>query len=102
MGGAIIIMSSSTSTEIPRHKTSQKKKSDISKQHSKQAIRKGKSRKITKCLLTPFFITPGINKIYNWFYKQNNSPSHASFLLEHFFFFLTEVRCTTTDGPSRL
>ena len=34
-------------------KTSQKKY-DMSKKHSKQAIRQGKLRKITKCLLTRF------------------------------------------------
>ena len=27
-----------------------------------------------------------VNKIYNWFYKQNNSPSRASCFLQHFFF----------------
>ena len=35
-GGEIVILSTSTSTQIPNHKTS--KKNDISKQHSKQAI----------------------------------------------------------------
>ena len=54
--GKIVILSTSTSTEIPNHKTS--KKNDISKQQSKQAIRQGKLRKITKCLLT-VSITPG-------------------------------------------
>ena len=34
--------------------TRQAKKYDISKQHSKQAIRQGKLRQITKCLRTRF------------------------------------------------
>ena len=59
-GGKILILSTSTSTQIPNHKTSQKKKDDVSKQHSKQAIRQEKLRKTTKCLLTRFsYITPG-------------------------------------------
>ena len=45
-GGKIVILSTSTSTQIPNHKTS-KKKHDMSKQLSKQAIRQGKLRKIT-------------------------------------------------------
>ena len=53
-GGKIVILSTSTSTQIPNHKTSKKKKKDISKQHSKEAIRQGKLRKITNCLLTRF------------------------------------------------
>ena len=56
-GGEIVILSTSTCTQIPNHKTSQKekkKKNDISKQRSKQANRQGKLRKITKCLLTRF------------------------------------------------
>ena len=52
-GGKIVILSTSTSTQIPNYKTS-KKKNDISKQHSKQATRQEKFRKITKCLLTRF------------------------------------------------
>ena len=65
--GKKVILSNSTSTQIPNHKTSKKKKkrkkerkkekkrkNDMSKQHSKQAIRQGKLRKITKCLLTRF------------------------------------------------
>ena len=56
--GKLVIQSTSTSIQIPNRKTSQKKrkkkKEDISKQHSKQAIRQGKFRKITKCLLTRF------------------------------------------------
>ena len=39
-------------TQSPNHKTN--KKNDISKQLSKQAIRQGKLREITKCLLTRF------------------------------------------------
>ena len=39
-GGKIVILSTSTSTQIPKHKTS--KENDISKQHSKLAIRQGK------------------------------------------------------------
>ena len=50
--GKIVILSTSTSTQIRNRKTSQK--NDISKQHNKQAIRQGKLRKITKCLLTRF------------------------------------------------
>ena len=50
--GKIAILSTYTSTQIPNHKAS--KKNDISKEHSKQAIRWGKLRKITKCLLTRF------------------------------------------------
>ena len=46
----VVILSTSTSTQIPNHKTSQK--NDISKQRSKQAVRQGKLRKIAKCLLT--------------------------------------------------
>ena len=42
----MVILSPSTSTQIPNHKTSEKKKKHISKQHSKQAIRQGKLRKI--------------------------------------------------------
>ena len=60
-GVKIVILSTSTSTQIPNHKISKKKggKNDVSKQHSKQAIRQGELRKITKCLLTRF-ITLGI------------------------------------------
>ena len=47
------ILSTATSTQIPNHKTN-KKKNDISKQLSKEAIRQGKLREITKCLLTQF------------------------------------------------
>ena len=44
------IMSTATSTEIPDHKTNEKK--NPSKQLSKEAImRQGKLREITKCLL---------------------------------------------------
>ena len=50
--GKIVILSTSTSTQIPNHKTS--KNNYICKQHSKQDIRQGKLRKITKCLLTRF------------------------------------------------
>ena len=57
-GGKMIILSTSTSTKTPHHKKSKKKrerkKNDISKQHSKQVIRQGNLRKITKCLLTRF------------------------------------------------
>ena len=43
-------MSTATSTEIPDHKTNEKK--NPSKQLSKEAImRQGKLREITKCLL---------------------------------------------------
>ena len=52
-GGKIVILSTATSPKIPNHKTTPKKYG-ISKQHSKQAIRQGKLRKITKCLLTRF------------------------------------------------
>ena len=42
-GVKIVILSTSTSTQIPNHKISKKKgkKDDVSKQHSKQAIRQG-------------------------------------------------------------
>ena len=55
-GGEIVILSTSTSTQIPNYKTSPPPpgKKVQSKQHSKQAIRQGKLRKITKCLLTRF------------------------------------------------
>ena len=53
-GGKIVILSTSTSTKIPNHKTSKQEKKNIGKQHSKQAIRQGKLRKIIKCLLTRF------------------------------------------------
>ena len=57
-GVNIVILSPSTSTQIPNHKASEKKKKQtkkhISKQDSKQAIRPGKLGKITKCLLTRF------------------------------------------------
>ena len=53
-GGEIVILSTSTSTQIPNYKTSPPRKKVQSKQHSKQAIRQGKLRKITKCLLTRF------------------------------------------------
>ena len=52
-GGKIVILSTSTPTQTPNHKTS-KKRNDTSKQHNKQAIRQRKLRKITKCLLTRF------------------------------------------------
>ena len=39
-GGKIVILFTSTFTQISNHKTS-KNKNDISKQHSKQAIRQG-------------------------------------------------------------
>ena len=53
------ILSTATSTQIPNHKTNiktkrHKKKNDISKQLSKEAMRQGKLREITKCLLTQF------------------------------------------------
>ena len=41
------ILSTATSTQSPNHKTNKK-------QLSKQAIRQGKLREITKCLLTRF------------------------------------------------
>ena len=55
-GIKIVILSPSTSTEIPNHKTgeTEKKNERQRKQQSKQAIRQGKLRKITKCLLTRF------------------------------------------------
>ena len=57
-GVNILIIYPSTSTQIPNHKASEKKKKQtkkhISKQDSKQAIRPGKLGKITKCLLTRF------------------------------------------------
>ena len=62
----IAILSTSTCTQIPNHKTGEKKKqkkpkkNDISKQHSKQAIRQGKLRKM---FANPVFITPGIRII---------------------------------------
>ena len=52
--GKIIIRSTSTSTQFPNHLKQAKKKNDISKQRSKQAIRRGELRKITKCLVTRF------------------------------------------------
>ena len=51
--GQIVILSTSTSAQIPNHKTS-KKQNEISKQHSKQTIRQGPLREITKWLLTRF------------------------------------------------
>ena len=56
--GKIVILSPSTCTEIPNHKTSTKNK-QTNKQHSKQAIRRGKLRKISKMFANPIFITPG-------------------------------------------
>ena len=56
-GGKIVILSNST-----LHKsltTEQEKKNDISKQHSKQAIRQGTLRKNYKMFANPVFITPG-------------------------------------------
>ena len=53
-GGKIVILSTSTFTQIPNHKTSKKKKNGMIKQHSKRAIILGKLGKITKCLLTRF------------------------------------------------
>ena len=52
-GVKIVILSLSTTTQIPNHKT-RGKKNDISKQHSKQPIGQGVLTKITKCLLTRF------------------------------------------------
>ena len=51
--GGVEILSTATSTQIPNPKTN-KKKNATSKQLSKQAIRQGKLREITKCLLTRF------------------------------------------------
>ena len=48
--GKIVILS----TLSTNHKAGKKKKNDISKQHSKQVIIQGKSRKITQFLLTRF------------------------------------------------
>ena len=47
-GVKIVILSTSTSTQIPNHKISKKrkKKNDVSKQHSKQAIRQGSWEKL--------------------------------------------------------
>ena len=55
--GKIVILSTSTSTQIPNYKTSKKNRS---KKHSKQAIRQGKLRKL-QMFANPVFITPGIN-----------------------------------------
>ena len=56
-GGKILILSTSTSIQISNHKTSKKKKTEASNTvNIRQAIRQGKLRKITKCLV---FITPG-------------------------------------------
>ena len=59
-GGNIVILSTSTSTQIPNQKMT--KKSDISKQHSEEALKQGKLRKIYKMFANPVFITPGRNK----------------------------------------
>ena len=59
-GGKIVILATSTSTQIPKHKTS--KKNDISKQHSKQAIRR-EVEKNYKMFANPVFITPGRYKL---------------------------------------
>ena len=70
--GKIVILSTSTSTQIPNHKTS--KKNDISKQHSKQATRQGEVQKNYKMFANPVFITPDI---YTYFtpplHKQDYS-----------------------------
>ena len=50
--GGVGNLSTATFTQIPDYKTS--KKNDISKKYSKQALRQGKLREITKCLLTWF------------------------------------------------
>ena len=56
-GVKILILSTSTSIQIPNHNTSKKKKTEASNTvNIRQAIRQGKLRKITKCLV---FITPG-------------------------------------------
>ena len=59
-GGNIVIPSTSTSTQIPNQKMT--KKSDISKQHSKEALKQGKLRIIYKMFANPVFVTPGRNK----------------------------------------
>ena len=67
-GDKIVILSNSTSTQIPYHKTS--KKNDISKKHSKQAIKQGKLRKNYKMFANPVFITPG-RYIFLFFFACN-------------------------------
>ena len=60
-GGNIVIQSASTSTRIPSHKTSQKKKNDINNQYSKHmsSSKTGKVAKNYKMLANPVFVTPG-------------------------------------------
>ena len=48
----MVILSTSTSTEIPNHKTKGKKTTEAN--NTEQAIRQGNLRKIAKCLLTLF------------------------------------------------
>ena len=47
-GGKIVILYKNPSPQNKQKKKKRKKKNDISKNHSKQAIRQGKLRKITK------------------------------------------------------
>ena len=57
--GKIVILSTSTSTQIPNYKTSRKKKKkERSKQHSKQAVLDRGSWKNYKMFANPVFITP--------------------------------------------
>ena len=58
------ILSTATSTQSPNHKTN-REKTDISKQLSKQAIRQAKLREITKCLL------PGLHNSRQIYIKKN-------------------------------
>ena len=64
--GKIVILCTSSSTQIPNHKTNKRKK-DESKQHSKQAIRQGKLGKIAKCVLTRFYNSGRYILIHNLF-----------------------------------
>ena len=57
-GGKIVILSTSTSTQIPTQKP-KNNQNNISKQNSKQAIRQGKVEKNGKMFANPVFITSG-------------------------------------------
>ena len=82
--GKIVILSTSTSTQIPN--TKQAKKNYIWKQHSKQDIRQ-EVEKNYKMFADPVFITPGrstSNQIYKLYILSGHSDQqHIKFCCLH-------------------
>ena len=88
VGGKIVILSTSTSTQIPSHKRSKQKKNDISKQHSKHmsSYKTGEVAKNYKMFANPVFITPGRNRIGIYFFTFKFNLVYIQFLLRTYIF----------------